>query len=76
MENADDIDQIDDEDTLGDTIKDQIKSQGGLMIEVGARFKPAFLPFSLNAKIQHNFIKDIVPNKDSYTTILIGLTKR
>lgn len=73
MSNGDDIGQINDEESLDQTIEDQIKNQAGLMIEAGLRFKPKFFPFSMNVKLQQNFIKDVVPRKNSYSTVLVGL---
>lgn len=73
MSNGDDIGQINDEESLDQTIEDQIENQAGLMIEAGLRFKPKFFPFSMNVKLQQNFIKDVVPGKNSYMTVLVGL---
>ena len=73
MSSGDDIGQINDEESLDQTIEDQIKNQAGLMIEAGLRFKPKFFPFSMNVKLQQNFIQDVVPGKNSYMTVLVGL---
>ena len=73
METGDNIGEINDGDSLDKTIEDQIENQAGLMIEAGLRFKPKFFPFSMNVKLQQNFIKDVVPGKNSYMTVLVGL---
>ena len=44
----------------------------GMHIEAGARFKPPFIPFSLNFNARYNLVKDIVPNEDGFLTISLG----
>ena len=57
-----------------DYIKDELGiSTTGAHIELGARFKPPILPFSLNANARYNFIKDLVPDEDGFLTISVGL---
>ncbi len=44
----------------------------GMHLEAGARFKPPFIPFSLNFNARYNLVKDIVPDKDGFLTISVG----
>ena len=44
----------------------------GMHLEAGARFKPPFIPFSLNFNARYNLVKDIVPNEDGFLTISVG----
>mgnify|MGYP001030130804 CR=1 FL=1 len=44
----------------------------GVHLETGVRFKPPFIPFSLNFNARYNIVKDIVPNEDGLLTISLG----
>ena len=65
-----DPDKLDDleylEDKLGVT-------NTGAHIEFGGRFKPPIIPFSVNANARYHIIKDVVPEKDGYLSLSIGL---
>ena len=55
-------------------IEDELAvSATGFHLEAGARFKPPVLPFSLNANARYNFIKDMVPDKNGFLTLSVGL---
>ena len=57
-----------------DYIEDELGvSTTGFHLEAGARFKPPILPFSLNANARYNFIKDMVPDKNGFLTLSVGL---
>ena len=45
----------------------------GYHVELGARFKPPVIPFSLNANARYNFVKDFLPNVESYLNLSLGL---
>ena len=65
-----DTDRLDDL----DYIKEELGvSETGAHIELGARFKPPILPFSLNANARYNLIKGLVPEKDGFLTLSVGL---
>ena len=54
-------------------MKDELTGDSnGMHIETGARFKPPFIPFSLNFNARYNLVKDIVPNEDGFLTISVG----
>ena len=56
-----------------DCIEEELSSNStGIHLETGARFKPPFIPFSLNFNARYNLVKDIVPDKDGFLTISIG----
>ena len=65
-----DTDRLDDLDYIEEKLG---VSETGAHIELGARFKPPILPFSLNANARYNFIKDLVPDEDGFLTISVGL---
>ena len=57
-----------------DYIKDELAvSTTGGHLEVGARFKPPIIPFSLNANARYNLVKDLVPGEDGFLTLSVGL---
>ena len=45
----------------------------GYHLEVGGRFKPPIIPFSLNASARYNFFKDFFPDVESYLSLSVGL---
>jgi len=56
-----------------DCIKEELTGDAtGMHLEAGARFKPPFIPFSLNFNARYNLVKDIVPDKDGFLTISVG----
>lgn len=42
-------------------------------VELGARFKPPIIPFSLNATARYYIIKDVVPGEDGYLSLSMGV---
>ena len=54
------------------SISDLTTESMGIHIEAGARFKPVFIPFSINAKARYNIIGDIIPDKSGLLTITVG----
>jgi hypothetical protein len=57
-----------------DYIKDELAvSKTGWHIELGARFKPPIIPFSLNANARYNLVKDLVPGENGFLTLSFGL---
>ena len=55
-------------------LKEQFGAENfGYHLEFGARFKPPVIPFSLNANARYNFVKDFLPDTESYLTISLGL---
>ena len=57
-----------------DYIKDELAvSKTGGHVELGARFKPPIIPFSLNANARYNLVKDLVPGENGFLTVSFGL---
>ena len=54
------------EDKLGAT------NTGG-HVELGARFKPPIIPFSINANARYHIIKDVFPGEDGYFSLSMGV---
>ncbi len=55
-----------------DDLADEVLQSTGFHIEVGARFKPLLIPFAVNVKFRQSFVKDIVPDASSFSTITVG----
>lgn len=56
-------------------LKDALESDEAAMgfhLELRARFKPPIIPFSLNANLRYNFIKDFLPDVKGFLTISAG----
>ncbi len=64
-----DSDCLESEDCMKEEL---IGNSTGIHLEAGARFKPPFIPFSLNFNARYNLVKDIVPDKDGFLTISFG----
>ena len=54
-------------------LEDEVVTNSGFHVEVGARFKPLLIPFAVNVKFRQSFVKDIVPDASSFSTITLGL---
>lgn len=59
-------------DKILEAVNDNLTTQSGYHLEVGARAKPWLVPVSFNAKARYNFIEDIVPGKNGYLSIIFG----
>ena len=55
-----------------DDLADEVLQSTGFHVEVGARFKPLLIPFAVNVKFRQSFVKDIVPDASSFSTITVG----
>lgn len=55
-----------------DDLANEVLESTGFHIEVGARFKPLLIPFAINVKFRQSFVKDIVPDASSFSTITVG----
>ncbi len=53
-------------------VENDMKYKTGFFLELGARAKPWIIPISVNAKLRYNFLKDVVLNKNSYLSVMIG----
>jgi len=65
-----DANQLDDIDYLEDELA--VSKTGG-HVELGARFKPPIIPFSLNANARYNLVEDLVPGENGFLTVSLGL---
>ena len=64
-----DPDKLDDISYINDNL---LISSTGFHLELGARFKPPFIPFSINANARYNFIEGVVPGENGYMTVSMG----
>ena len=47
-------------------------STQGFHLELGGRFKPPIIPFSINVNARYNFIQDLVPGEDGFLSLSAG----
>ena len=64
-----DPEQLDDINYINDNLS---TSSTGFHFELGARFKPPIIPFSINANARYNFIEGVVPGENGYMTVSMG----
>ena len=56
-----------------DYVKEELGvSTQGFHLELGARFKPPIIPFSINVNARYNFIQDLVPGEDGFLSLSAG----
>lgn len=65
-----DTDKLNDLEYLEDKLG--VTNTGG-HVELGARFKPPIIPFSINANARYHIIKDVFPGEDGYFSLSMGV---
>ena len=65
-----DPEQLNDIEYINDNLS---TSSSGFHIELGARFKPPIIPFSINTNARYNFIDGVIPGENGYLTISAGM---
>ena len=53
-------------------LQDEVIQATGFHVELGARFKPLFIPFALNVKFRRTFVDGIAPGESAFSTITLG----
>ena len=65
-----DTDKLNDLEYLEDKLG--VTNTGG-HVELGARFKPPIIPFSINANARYHIIKDVFPGENGYLSLSMGV---
>ena len=63
----------DSEETVLKAVEKDIDFKSGYFLELGLRAKPWLIPLSINSKLRYNFIEDVVPDKKSYLSLIVGI---
>ena len=65
-----DTDRLNDLEYLEDKLG--VTNTGG-HVELGGRFKPPIIPFSINANARYHIIKDVFPGENGYLSLSMGV---
>ena len=65
-----DTDKLNDLEYLEDKLG--VTNTGG-HVELGGRFKPPIIPFSINANARYHIIKDVFPGENGYLSLSMGV---